>query len=138
MTKIAEWCGQFTGNEQWVVVACPCDSCGHETRVFGPMTREQAEKFEEIPDMGSSGRQGFHLDHINSVKGDYRLKNLQILCWRCNQAKLDMSGLTGATRKAIKSITDEHYAQIWEGIYFGPYWLYEILEESGETCCNSS
>ena len=77
---------------------------------------------QEIPDMGSTGRRGFHVDHINGNRNEHQIENLQILCWKCNQTKLDMLDLTDVAKSAIKVLTDEYYAQMWTAIYFGHEW----------------
>ena len=68
----------------------------------------------EVLDMGTPGRRGLHLDHIDSDNKNYALSNLQILCWKCNQCKLDlnMSETTIEmlkTKELIRELTNIYY-----------------------------
>lgn len=65
---------------------------------------------DQILDMGSIGRRGFQLDHIDGDRQNYTLINLQILCWKCNTCKLDMP-IDERSRCIIKDLTDIYYKQ---------------------------
>lgn len=72
----------------------------------------------EIPNMGSIGRQGLHLDHVNADPTDYHFENLQLLCWKCNTCKLDFDMYDYSdpdvqqVEEAIKLITDLYFDQV--------------------------
>jgi hypothetical protein len=69
-------------------------------------------RFEkQIVNMGSSRRQGFHLDHINGNNQDYSPSNLQLLCWKCNTTKLDLP-LCEESKILIKQHTDLYFAKM--------------------------
>ena len=123
--RIHTLCKHKDGREKWIVRVCGLDKDGYPRVPIGPRKNNKYHFVHNVITLCYLGEkpQGYQTDHINSIKTDNRLENLQYITQQQNcQKRKTKNGRNVKGYHLTKNGTYKAYIRVdYKTFYLGSY-----------------